>query len=89
MAKLVEQSTRTGSGDFSVSAASGALAFSSREARDAALRKRHNEREARMERNLYCYLKREIEKEWKGYAIIAGGVFLGILLFILCFTFIK
>ena len=58
-----------------------------REARDAALRKRHNEREARTERNLYCYLKREIEKTWKDYAIIAGGVFLGILLLILWITY--
>ena len=58
-----------------------------REARDAALRKRHNEREARTERSLYCYLKREIEKTWKDYAIIAAGVFLGILLFILWITY--
>ena len=58
-----------------------------REARDAALRKRHNEREARTERNFYCYLKREIEKTWKDYAIIAGGVFLGILLLILWITY--
>ena len=58
-----------------------------REARDAALQKRHNERKARMERNLYCYLKRELEKTWKDYAIIAGGAFLGILLLILWITY--
>tara|TARA_R110001583_G_scaffold93456_2_gene236358 strand:+ start:188 stop:424 length:237 start_codon:yes stop_codon:yes gene_type:complete len=58
-----------------------------RETRDAALRKKHNERKARAEKTLYCYLKREIEKTWKDYAIIAGGVFLGILLFILWITY--
>ena len=58
-----------------------------REARDAALRKKHDERSARIERNLYCYLRSEIEKTWKDYAIIAGGVFLGILLLILWITY--
>jgi uncharacterized integral membrane protein len=53
-----------------------------RETRDAALRKKHNERNARLERNLYCYLKHEIKKTWKEYAIIAGGALLGILLLI-------
>jgi hypothetical protein len=57
-----------------------------REARDAALRKKHEERKARIEKSLYWYLKREIEKTWKDYAIIAGGVFLGILLLILWIT---
>ena len=58
-----------------------------REARDAALRKKHEERKVRIEKSLYCYLKREIEKTWKDYAIIAGGVFLGILLLILWITY--
>ena len=58
-----------------------------REARDAALRKKHEERKARIEKSLYCYLKREIEKTWKDYAIIAAGVFLGILLLILWITY--
>ena len=58
-----------------------------RETRDAALRKKHNERKTLTEKNLYCYLKHEIEKTWKDYAIIAGGVFLGILLFILWITY--
>jgi hypothetical protein len=31
-------------------------------------------------KNLYCYLRYEIKKTWKAYAIIAGGAFLGILL---------
>jgi len=31
-------------------------------------------------RNLYHYLRREIKKTWRAYAIIAGGAFLGILL---------
>ena len=60
-----------------------------REARDAALRKRHEERKARIEKSLYCYLKREIEKTWKDYAIIAGGVFLSMLLFVLWITYMK
>ena len=58
-----------------------------RETRDAVRRKKHNERKALTEKNLYCYLKHEIEKTWKDYAIIAGGVFLGILLFILWITY--
>ena len=53
-----------------------------REARDAALRKRHEERKVRIEKSLYCYLKREVEKTWKDYAIIAGGALSGILLLI-------
>ena len=58
-----------------------------RETRDAAFRKKHDERRTRTERSLYCYLKREVEKTWKDYAIIAGGVFLGILLLILWITY--
>ena len=58
-----------------------------RETRDEALRKKHKERNAQMERDLYCYLKHEIKKTWKEYAIIAGGVFLGILLLILWITY--
>ena len=58
-----------------------------RETRDAVLRKKQDERRARIEKNLYCYLKHEIEKTWKEYAIIAGGVFLGILLLILWITY--
>jgi len=38
-------------------------------------------------RNLYYYLKHEIKKTWKAYAIIAGGAFLGILLLILWITY--
>tara|TARA_Y100001951_G_scaffold98944_1_gene100322 strand:+ start:122 stop:301 length:180 start_codon:yes stop_codon:yes gene_type:complete len=33
-------------------------------------------------RNLYHYLKHEIRKTWKGYAIIAGGAFWGVLVFL-------
>jgi len=33
-------------------------------------------------RNLYHYLRREIKKTWKEYAIIAGGTLLGILILI-------
>ena len=38
-------------------------------------------------RNLYHYLRREIKKTWKEYAVIAGGAFLGILLLILWITY--
>ena len=58
-----------------------------RTTRDAALRKKHDERSARIERNLYYYFRREIKKTWKEYAIIAGGAFLGILLLILWITY--
>ena len=58
-----------------------------RKARDAALQKKHNERSARIERNLYYYFRREIKKTWKEYAIIAGGALLGILLLILWITY--
>ena len=58
-----------------------------RATRDAALRKKHDERNARIERNLYYYLRREIKKTWKEYAIIAGGAFLGIVLLILWITY--
>jgi len=58
-----------------------------RTTRDAVLRKKHDERSARIERNLYYYFRREIKKTWKEYAIIAGGAFLGILLLILWITY--
>jgi len=58
-----------------------------RKARDAALQKKHNERSARAERNLYYYFIREIKKTWKEYAIIAGGALSGILLLILWITY--
>jgi hypothetical protein len=58
-----------------------------REARDAALQKKHDEKSARIEKNLYYYLRHEIKKTWKEYAIIAGGAFLGILLLILWITY--
>ena len=58
-----------------------------RKTRDVALQKKHDERNARMERNLYYYFRREIKKTWKEYAIIAGGAFLGILLLILWVTY--
>jgi len=54
-----------------------------RATRDAVLRKKHDERSARIEKNLYYYFRHEIKKTWKEYAIIAGGAFLGILLLIL------
>ena len=38
-------------------------------------------------KNLYYYLKHEIKKTWKEYAIIAGGALLGILLLILWITY--
>ena len=38
-------------------------------------------------RNLYYYLRCEIKKTWKAYAIIAGGALLGILLLILWITY--
>jgi len=58
-----------------------------RTTRDAVLLKKHDERSARIERNLYYYFRREIKKTWKEYAIIAGGAFLGILLLILWITY--
>ena len=58
-----------------------------RKARDAALQKKHNERSARIERNLYYYFRREIKKTRKDYSIIAGGAFFGILLLILWITY--
>ena len=58
-----------------------------RKTRDAVLQKKHDERSARIERNLYYYFIREIKKTWKEYAIIAGGAFLGILLLILWVTY--
>ena len=58
-----------------------------RTTRDAVLLKKHDERSARIERNLYYYFLREIKKTWKEYAIIAGGAFLGILLLILWVTY--
>ena len=54
-----------------------------RKTRDAVLRKKRDERNARTERNLYYYFIREIKKTWKEYAIIAAGAFLGILLLVL------
>jgi hypothetical protein len=38
-------------------------------------------------KNLYHYLRYEIKKTWEAYVIIAGGVFLGILLLILWITY--
>ena len=58
-----------------------------RKTRDVVLKKNHDERSARRERNLYYYFRREIKKTWKEYAIIAGGAFLGILLLILWITY--
>jgi len=58
-----------------------------REARVTALQKEHDKRDARAERNLYYYFKREIKKTWKEYAIIAGGALLGILLLIFWITY--
>ena len=58
-----------------------------RATRDAALRKKHDERSAREEKNLYYYFRHEIKKTWKEYAIIAGGALLGILLLIFWITY--
>ena len=60
-----------------------------REARDAALQKKHNERSARIERNLYYYFRREIKKTWKEYAIIAGGAFGGLFIFLLWILYLH
>ena len=60
-----------------------------RSTRDAVLQKKHDERSARIERNLYYYFRREIKKTWKEYAIIAGGAFLGILLFTLWIIYLN
>jgi len=60
-----------------------------RKTRDAVLQKKHDERSARIERNLYYYFRREIKKTWKEYAIIAGGAFLGILLFTLWIIYLN
>tara|TARA_R110000737_G_scaffold290943_1_gene297573 strand:+ start:156 stop:344 length:189 start_codon:yes stop_codon:yes gene_type:complete len=40
-------------------------------------------------RNLYYYLRREIKKTWKAYAIIAGGALLGILLLIFWIIYLN
>ena len=40
-------------------------------------------------KNLYYYLRREIKKTWKEYAIIAAGTFLGILLLILWIIYLN
>jgi hypothetical protein len=58
-----------------------------RATRDAVLQKKHDERSARIEKNLYYYFRREIKKTWKEYAIIAAGALLGILLLILWITY--
>ena len=58
-----------------------------RKARYAALQKKHDERSARIKGSLYYYLRHEIKKTWKEYAIIAGGALLGILVLILWITY--
>ena len=58
-----------------------------RATRDALLQKKQDEKRARIEKNLYYYLRNEIKKTWEAYAIIAGGTFLGILLLILWITY--
>ena len=40
-------------------------------------------------RNLYYYLKHEIKKTWKAYAIIAAGAFLGILLLLFWIIYLN
>tara|TARA_Y100000310_G_scaffold187385_1_gene187427 strand:+ start:790 stop:969 length:180 start_codon:yes stop_codon:yes gene_type:complete len=40
-------------------------------------------------KNLYYYLKHEIKKTWKGYAIIAGGAFGGVFVFLLWILYLH
>jgi len=40
-------------------------------------------------KNLYYYLRHEIKRTWKAYAIIAGGTFLGILLLIFWILYLN
>ena len=60
-----------------------------REARAAALKKELDERNARIKRSLFYYMKQEFNKSWESYAIIAGGTFMGIIMLILWITYLN
>ena len=60
-----------------------------REARAAALKKELDERNARIKRSLFYYMKQEFNKSWDAYAIIAGGTFMGIIMLILWITYLN
>ena len=60
-----------------------------REARAAALKKELDERNARIKRTLFYYMKQEFNKSWEAYAIIAGGTFMGIIMLILWVTYLN
>ena len=60
-----------------------------REARAAALKKELDERNARIKRSLFYYMKQEFNKSWEAYAIIAGGTFMGIIMLILWITYLN
>ena len=60
-----------------------------REARAAALKKELDERNARIKRSLFYYIKQEFNKTWEAYVIIAGGTFMGIIMLILWFTYLN
>ena len=60
-----------------------------REARAAALKKELDERNARIKRSLFYYIKKEFNKTWEAYVIIAGGTFMGIIMLILWITYLN
>ena len=60
-----------------------------REARAAALKKELDERNARIKRSLFYYIKHEFNKTWEAYVIIAGGTFMGIIMLILWITYLN
>ena len=60
-----------------------------REARAAALKKELDERNARIKRSLFYYMKQEFNKSWEAYAIIAGGTFMGIIMLIFWITYLN
>ena len=60
-----------------------------REARAAALKKELDERNARIKRSLFYYIKQEFNKTWEAYVIIAGGTFMGIIMLILWITYLN
>ena len=60
-----------------------------REARAAALKKELDERNARIKKSLFYYMKQEFNKSWEAYAIIAGGTFMGIIMLILWVTYLN
>ena len=60
-----------------------------REARAAALKKELDERNARIKRSLFYYIKQEFNKTWEAYVIIAGGTFMGIIMLILWIAYLN